>query len=308
MAGYAINFLYKRAKELGYSVELIDSLKKVYKISKDGKNRYVFKRSLPLNTVTSTKITKSKVLTSKILKEAGFRVPTGFLVSSFIETCELLDSKKITFPLVLKPNDKSLGIGVYTNIQTRDELHALSNLIFQKHKSALLEEYFPWEDYRLLVLDGEVIASARRVPPYVVGDGEHTIRALIRLLNDRKVGKRVMIGKELRRQLEKAHKTLQTVLSKGEKFVLRGNANIQTGGLVEDVTDEMPEFYKDLAVRVASELGLRYTGVDIMSPDLAGNNYVIIEVNGLPSFDIHLIPTMGKIQDPSDHIWKAVFR
>lgn len=308
MAGQAIRYLYKRARELGYNVEIIDEKKRVVKVSKDGKSRYVYKRSLPLNTTTSTKITKNKLLTSKILESEGFRTPKGFAVNSLEDALTHIVNRDLSFPVVIKPNDKSLGLGVYTNIETKEELETLLMQVFEKYKSVLMEEYFPWEDYRLLVLDGEVIAAAKRVPPFIIGDGKSTIKELIREFNSQKSGNRVLIGKELKRQLTKAHLDLMSVLPDGAKFILRGNANIQTGGLVEDMTDEIPKFFKEIAVTVAKTLGLRFTGVDIMLPNLEGKEYVIIEVNGLPSFDIHLIPTKGKIQDPSEKIWKAVFK
>ena len=47
------------------------------------------------------------------------------------------------------------------------------NMVF-----ALTCPSLPGDDYRLLVLNGRVIAAALRRPPFVTGDGTHTIRQL----------------------------------------------------------------------------------------------------------------------------------
>ena len=45
-----------------------------------------------------------------------------------------------------------------------------------------MESYIEGLDHRMLVVDGELIAVAKRVPGHVVGDGKQTIRELVDIL------------------------------------------------------------------------------------------------------------------------------
>ena len=44
-------------------------------------------------------------------------------------------------------------------------------------------EKFLCHDWRLLVIGDKLIAAARRDPPLVIGDGTHTVRELVNIVN-----------------------------------------------------------------------------------------------------------------------------
>ena len=43
--------------------------------------------------------------------------------------------------------------------------------------------FIPGKDYRILVVNNQVVAVAERVPAHVVGDGTHTVAELIEITN-----------------------------------------------------------------------------------------------------------------------------
>ena len=47
------------------------------------------------------------------------------------------------------------------------------------HPAVIVEEFIPGLDYRVLVIDGRVVAAAELRPALVTGDGVSTIRQLI---------------------------------------------------------------------------------------------------------------------------------
>ena len=47
----------------------------------------------------------------------------------------------------------------------------------------LVESFLTGFDHRMLVVDGHLVAVAKRVPGHVVGDGEHTIAQLVEIVN-----------------------------------------------------------------------------------------------------------------------------
>ena len=80
----------------------------------------------------------------------------------------------------MKPNQGNMGIGVSVGMRTNREVRDAFERARQCGRAALVEEYVPGADYRLLVIDGKLEAAARRVPAHVVGDGVHTIEELVR--------------------------------------------------------------------------------------------------------------------------------
>jgi cyanophycin synthetase len=47
----------------------------------------------------------------------------------------------------------------------------------------MVERFLPGHDFRLLVVGDKLVAAARRDPPQVMGDGEHTVRELVDIVN-----------------------------------------------------------------------------------------------------------------------------
>ena len=50
-------------------------------------------------------------------------------------------------------------------------------------RSVIVESFITGEDHRMLVINGELVAVAKRVPGHVVGDGAHTIEQLVDEVN-----------------------------------------------------------------------------------------------------------------------------
>ena len=52
--------------------------------------------------------------------------------------------------------------------------------IFKGDRIAIVERYLPGHDYRIVVLDGEIISAYERFPLSVTGDGESSIIELMK--------------------------------------------------------------------------------------------------------------------------------
>ena len=85
--------------------------------------------------------------------------------------------------MVVKPRDGNQGKGVAVNIATREEVMAAYAVAVEFRDDVMVERYLPGHDYRLLVIGNQLVAAARRDPPQVIGDGEHTIRELVDIVN-----------------------------------------------------------------------------------------------------------------------------
>jgi cyanophycin synthetase len=175
--------------------------------------------------------------------------------------------------------------------------------------SVIVEKTLTGVDFRVLVIDGKLVAAACREPAHVVGDGELTIRRLIDQVNRdprRGLGHERMltvitVDHMTERLLSLGGYSLDDVLPAGEKCYLKSTANLSTGGTARDVTDEVHQDVRLMCERIARIIGLDCVGIDIVATaldqPLDAGSAGIVEVNAAPGFRMHLDPTEGKARN-----------
>ena len=79
---------------------------------------------------------------------------------------------------MLKPLDGNHGRGVCINLTDEAEVREFFPVACAETRagSVVVETFIVGKDYRILVVNNQVVAVAERVPAHVVGDGEHTVR------------------------------------------------------------------------------------------------------------------------------------
>lgn len=269
-----------------------------------GKQGKVIEASISTNTsCVAVDISCDKLLTKELLRIQNIPVAKGSGVSNVINL--LKEAESIGYPVVLKPQFGSKGKGVILSINDDKELLLAYDKLKQKYNEIIIEKYYEGNDYRVCVVNYEVVAASMRVPPYIIGDGKSTIKELINLLNGddlrgddhEKPLSKVKIDDELLKLLNNKKYTLDMVLEDGCKLFLRKNANLSTGGTAVDCTDIISQENKDLCVRVAKSIGLDICGVDVCIDDISkpiAKNGIIIEVNSAPGLRMHAFPSQGK--------------
>jgi glutamate--cysteine ligase len=221
---------------------------------------------------------------------------------------------------VVKPNQTNFGLGITilkenTNEQTYQRA---VDITFEHDSTILIEEFIAGKEFRIFVIDGEVVGILHRVPANVTGDGQKTIHELVELKNqDPLRGKgyrtpleKIQLGEAEAMFLKPQGKDFETVPAKGEVVYLRENSNISTGGDSIDFTDDIPDSYKQIAVRAAKALNVKITGLDMIIPDVTAeataNNYAIIEMNFNPAIHIHCHPFHGKNRKLNEKLMDAL--
>ena len=131
-------------------------------------------------SAVSESIAQDKDLTKKLLLAAGVPVPNGRPVTDTDDAWAA--AQKIGLPVVLKPQDGNQGKGVTVNVVTREQLDAAFHAAAE-HGAVMVEKFLPGNDYRLLVVGNKLVAASRREPPQVLGDGLHTVRELVDIIN-----------------------------------------------------------------------------------------------------------------------------
>lgn len=266
------------------------------------------KRILASETSNTSQIAvelcQEKPLTNRMLRAVGVPVPKGETVHS--AEAAWAAAQAIGLPVVVKPDAGNQGKGVSVNLRTEPEIHAAFAIASQYGSCVLVERYIEGHDYRLLVVNGKMVAAARRDPAQVRGDGTHTVRELIAEVN-RDPQRRPGHGSVLTRiQLDDAAElvlmqqglTAEAVPESGRIVKLRNNSNLSTGGTAADVTDDVHPDNARLAELAAQILALDVAGLDVLCRDigrpLAEQGGAIVEVNAAPGLRMHLHPSSGR--------------
>ncbi|MEY4753541.1 MAG: cyanophycin synthetase [Pseudomonadota bacterium] len=267
------------------------------------KQRRIQAAEVDTTSAVSESIAQDKDLTKKLLHAAGVPVPLGRPATDIDDAWAA--AQEIGLPVVLKPQDGNQGKGVTVNIVSREHLE-IAYRAAAEYGEVLVEKYLPGSDYRLLVVGHQLVAAARRDPPHVIGDGEHTVRQLVEQVNAdprRGDGHATSLTKIRFDDIAIARLGLQglqpdSVPEKGRRVVLRNNANLSTGGSATDVTDDVHPEVAARAIAAAQMVGLHICGVDVVCESvlrpLEEQGGGIVEVNAAPGLRMHLSPSYGK--------------
>jgi D-alanine-D-alanine ligase-like ATP-grasp enzyme len=161
-----------------------------------GKRRFFKTTAFDVNPQAASAIARDKAYCALLLGHFGHPVPQGVLLHSprHVEKVRLKNeavaarlgsdarAKKFVethgLPAFVKPNEGSEGRGV-TKVDTVEALFGALAALFEEHDMVLLQVALQGRDYRVVVLDGEVVAAYERVPFGVTGDGRSTVGALL---------------------------------------------------------------------------------------------------------------------------------
>ncbi len=249
-------------------------------------------------------IAQDKQLTKKLLAAAGVPVPSGREVLSPEDAWAA--ALEIGLPVVVKPMDGNQGKGVTVNITTQAQLVAAFHTAKSFRSHVLVERFLPGHDFRLLVVGNQLVAAAQREAPHVVGDGKHSVRALVDEVNQdprRGVGHATSLTKIRFDDIALACLADQglhaeTIPALGQRVALRRNANLSTGGSATDVTDDVHPDVAARAVEAAQMVGLEVCGVDVVADSihhsLEQSGGGVVEVNAAPGLRMHIAPSFGK--------------
>ena len=268
-------------------------------------------------------IMENKVVTKKVLAKAGFNVPQSVEFTS-------LEQAVASYPLfegravVIKPKSTNYGLGIsifQQGVHNRDDFAKAVEIAFREDKEIMVEDYLVGTEYRFFVLGEEALAVLLRVPANVVGDGVHTVAELVATKNahplrgdgSRTPLKKIALGDIEQLQLKEQGLTVDSIPAKDQLVQLRANSNISTGGDSIDMTDEMHDSYKRLAVGITKAMGAAVCGVDLIIPNLKKpaeaslNSWGVIEANFNPMMMMHIFPYAGKSRRLTQNVIKMLF-
>ena len=209
------------------------------------KQRRIQAAEMDCTSAIAESIAQDKDLTKQLLHAAGVPVPIGRSVVDADDAW--VAAQEIGLPVVVKPRDGNQGKGISVNLHKETEIKAAYQTAIEFRDDIMVERYLPGQDYRVLIVGDKLVAAARREPPQVIGDGTHTVRELVDIVNrDPRRGEghatsltKIRFDDIALATLAKQNMTADTVPPRGARVILRNNANLSTGGSATDVTDDV---------------------------------------------------------------------
>ncbi len=285
-----------------------------------GHGRYQQRIQATVTSRTShiaVELASDKEETNRILGNLGLPVPQQRLVQTAEDA--VAAAERIGYPVVVKPFNANHGRGISIHLTGSEQVAEAFDTAREHSRSVIVESFITGEDHRMLVINGELVAVALRVPGHVVGDGVHTIEQLVdevnrdprRGIGHEKVLTRLTFDHQAETLLSDKGFTRETVPADGERVFLRLTGNLSTGGTATDVTDQVHPDNIEMAVRAVKAIGLDVGGVDFLSTDVTESykdvGGAICEINAAPGFRMHMAPSEGRARDVGGPVMDMLF-
>jgi hypothetical protein len=267
----------------------------------------------PQNNATAATLASDKYFANRILEDAGVATLGGsyFFLSDRHralrpESHERKDAfdyfRKLNGRAFLKPLTGSRGDFAQA-IDSEAALDRYLDDIAPHYDAVLMQPAANGLEYRIFLLDDEIVYSARKFFPSLEGDGAHLVRDLLMAHNAALKSRGLSVIDPASISKTETKTDLDRVLPAGERFEIPGRTNLSAGGRMAFASPNSPAI--TMAQRAVRALGLRAAAVDLFV-DVGGDPdaTAIIEVNSNPS-----IRLLEELQRPDLilTIWQHTF-
>ncbi len=239
----------------------------------------------------------NKAFTHQLLMAGDLPVPrhVAYRLGELKAVHELLEE---TGRIVVKPAGGCGGRGITADITEHGQLLEASCAAHAFGDSLLAEEQIAGDSYRMLYLDDQLIDAVHRGPPTVVGDGRHSLSALVQLENRRRLAappftalSPLMLDPSARYFLNRAGRSLRQRPAEGEIIAIKSAVNQNASRDNRSVLGALHPSYLQLGRRISRQLPIRLLGLDVIvrriDQPLSAATGVINELNTTPAFHHH---------------------
>ena len=263
----------------------------------------------PQNNATAATLACDKYFANRILEDAGIGTlggdyfflsprhralrPAGHERGDAFAYFEKLNGSAFLKPLTGSRGDFAQAIG--------DEaaLGRYFDTVAPNYDAVLMQPVVRGLEYRVFLLDGEIIYSARKFPPSLEGDGRRSVNELL-------IAHNAALKDQGLSSIDPAtlpDAEFDVVLPKGERWEIPGRTNLSAGGRMAFASPNATSL--TMAQEAVRALGLRAAAVDLFD-DFGGNSQstAVIEVNSNPS--IRLLEELQR-SDLILKIWRHTF-
>jgi len=261
-------------------------------------SRWLFSSMLDSTSAIAAQVARDKFATANILRGVGLPASRHIRVAQAAQAVEA--ARTLGFPVVVKPADLDQGAGVAAGLTDEASVRAAFDHARGLSESILVEKHFDGVDYRVVVLECQIVQIFSKRPGGVRGDGTRTVAQLVLAAaasqearrRQRDFGKRMLVlDEEALDILAGRGMDPDSVVPDGEFVALRRRSNVSTGG--EPVPVAAAAVHPDnaaLAIHAAATLRLDFAGVDLIMADISRSwldtGALICEVNAMPQLSI----------------------
>ncbi len=292
------------AKKLWIRVNIISEKHNLLELDYNWDKKVIRRSRIPSTSWVLGYIADNKESTYDVMDHYWFSYPKSIVSKEFWILKTAITS--FWFPLVIKPERWAHWKWVTTGINSEDELKDAFDLAKKFDSEIIVQKYFIWDDYRILVVWTKLRAVAKRNPARVFWNWKSSIEQLIETEN--KNPKRwnwhtaaltkIVIDKDMLELLKSKSLDLKYIPINWEEVFLRKIWNLSQGWEAEDVTDNIADNNIKLFEKIAKSLNASIVWIDILandlSKDLTSEDYVVIEVNVSPWIRMHHFPSKWK--------------
>ncbi|MDW7738776.1 MAG: ATP-grasp domain-containing protein [Bacillota bacterium] len=282
--------LIDEAKRRNIEVDEIDYQFNLFALKFRDKTIHCRESLTEMTSAYTMTICSNKWLTLKFLREKGLSVPRQHLWQEREKGLEFLRS--CNNRLVVKPLNGEQGRGITVDVRTAAELDEAVAEALKYDSTVLLEEFKSGRDLRIIVIDYKFVAAIERIPATVTGDGTKTLEELIinrneELLEATDGESKIPVNSATALLAEEQGLAMDEIPAVGKAVKVCRLANFHSGGTIEDVTEAVSKKLKDAAEEAARILKIPVVGLDLLVPDISGDDYEIIEANERPGLANH---------------------
>jgi len=274
-----VELIYEICKELNIKIEEL-SYGWIYKLTKDGKIRYIGRKSFDINNVESSTIASDKYATYEVLKSQNIPIIEHKIIfdpekrKDYMSKKEIIDIISSEFmkngKIVVKPNTGETGKDVFRCYSVKEIEKIVKELLKNNSSISICPYYDIKNEYRVFYLRGEVLLIYKKIKPFVIGDGKSSLKELVSKLN---LPKNDVVEENLSKL------DLNYIPENKEKIELSWKHNL-SGGATPKIIEKEDKIYKKvekLAIKTGKTLNMLFATVDIIETN--NDNFYVLEVN-----------------------------
>lgn len=248
----------------------------IIKLSKDGNIRFISGYKFDLMKHAIGICFDDKYAAYEVLNSIGINAVKHDIIYSsnnknnYANDCKGLEYlielfNKYKRNIVLKVNDGTCGIDVY-HIKDINDLKDKYNLLISKNYSLSVCPFYDIKnEYRAIVLDGEIKLLYKKIKPVVIGDSKRTIKELLIAFNE-----------DYFKEYNEPNK--DDVLNLNETFEYDWKFNLSRGAISSlDIEFSDKENIDFIIKSLNNILGSSFCSVDIIKTK--DNNFYVMEIN-----------------------------
>lgn len=268
----------------------------------------------PVTSEKAQLLARDKDAATQFVVSKGLSAPATMRIRGRYGDKAIVDFLDTYGKVVVKPLDRSLSLGLTTDVTTLEAVKTAILHATQYSDTALVQQQVFGEEIRFTVIDGRVRAALLRRTPRVVGDGIRTIRELVEIENEQRsnIQNTLVSYPQLDESVILSSVDMDRIPDKNEAVELSRSTMISSGCSVYDILEQVDPSYLEIVEKLVKDIEAGFIVVDIFVKDFqesaTHSNYWFIEFNTSPVLKLFYSCRDGNMHDIVPSLTEAIDR